>query len=171
MLSYDDPKWKELKGGYKTLYNPTVALQKLERAEKIEDAWEELSNKLHHQGDVGEASYAAVPHLVRIQKEKRSFDWNFYALISIIEVERRRTTNPPLPEWLRRSYEDAWSTVLDLGLDDLKWKKDKLNIRAILGAIALAKGLNELGAFITTIDESELVEYLDEHLEWSELYR
>jgi hypothetical protein len=61
MLSYDDPQWKELKGGYKTLYNPTVALQKLERAEKIEDAWEELSNKLHHQGDVGEASYAAVP--------------------------------------------------------------------------------------------------------------
>jgi hypothetical protein len=58
-----------------------------------------------------------------------------------------------------------------LGLDDLKWTKDKLNIRAILGAIALAKGLNELGAFITTIDESELVEYLDEHLEWSELYR
>lgn len=67
--------------------------------------------------------------------------------------------------------QDAWDTVLELGLDDLRKTIDKLNVRAILGAIALAKGLRELGAFITTMDQSELEEYLEEHLGWSELYR
>jgi hypothetical protein len=86
-------------------------------------------------------------------------------------VERHRTENPLLPEWLKQSYQDAWSTLLALGLEDLGETKDELNVRAILGAVALAKGLNKLGAFITTIDESELEEYLDEHLAWSELYR
>jgi hypothetical protein len=35
MLGYDDPKWKELKGGYKVPYNPTVALQKLENGKTL----------------------------------------------------------------------------------------------------------------------------------------
>jgi hypothetical protein len=86
MLSYHDQKWKDLKGGYKKPYDPIAALQKLERGEKVDEAWEELWNELHHQGDVGEASYAAVPHLVRIHKDKRNFDWNFYALV-VSQVE------------------------------------------------------------------------------------
>ena len=171
MLSYDNPKWKELKGGRGTPYNPIATLQKLERGENVDEACEELWDELHHQGDIGEVSYATVPHLVRIHKEKRTFDWNFYSLISLIEVERHRTTNPQLPGYLEASYTDARDTVLELGLDDLRKTIDKLNVRAILGAIALAKGLRELGAFITTMDQSELEEYLEEHLGWSELYR
>jgi hypothetical protein len=171
MLNYNDPKWKELKGGYKTLYNPCAALHKLERGEKVDEAWEELWNELHHQGDIGEASYASVPHLVRIHKEKRALNLNLYSLISLIEVERHRKTNPPLPEWLESSYKQAWGNVLELGLDDLKKTKDELTIRAILGAIAISKGLSKLGAFITTFDDSELEEYLEEHLAWPEIYR
>lgn len=171
MLSYDNPKWKELKGGRGTPYDPIATLQKLERGEKIDEAWEELWDELHHQGDVGEVSYATVPHLVRIHKEKRTFDWNLYSLVSLIEVERHRTTNPQLPGYLEASYTDAWDSVLELGLDDLRKTADELNVQAILGAIALAKGLRELGAFITTTDQSQLEEYLEEHLGWSELYR
>jgi hypothetical protein len=37
-LIYEDPKWKELKGGRGTLYNPVAALQKLERGEKVDGA-------------------------------------------------------------------------------------------------------------------------------------
>lgn len=171
MLSYDDPRWNELKGGRGTLYNPIATLQKLERGEKVDEAWEELWDELHHQGDIGEASYATVPHLARIHKEKRSFNWNFYSLVSLIEVERHRTTNPRLPGWLEAAYAEAWNTVLELGLDDLRKTTDELTVRAILGAIALKKGLRKLGAFITTMDQSELEEYVEEHLGWSELYR
>jgi hypothetical protein len=69
---------------------------------------------------------------------------------------------------LEQSYQDAWASLLDLGLADLKNTQDKLNIQAILGALALAKGLKALGALITTIEVSELQEYLDKNRGWSE---
>lgn len=97
MISLDDPKWEDLAGGYKVPYDPRPAIRALEAGNSVDDAWDELWNELHHQGDVGEASYAAVPHLVRIQKAKSSVDWNIYALISTMEIERLRTSNLPLP--------------------------------------------------------------------------
>jgi len=60
MLSLTDPRWRTLKGGYRTLYDASGALSRLAQGY---DVWEELWDKLQHQGDVGEASYAAVPHL------------------------------------------------------------------------------------------------------------
>jgi hypothetical protein len=97
VLSYDDPRWKELKGGYKTPYDPTKVLRKLESAGDPKPLWEELWDQLHHQGDVGESSYATVPHLVRIQKEKGNLGWNFYALVSTIEVEGIASQTPFCP--------------------------------------------------------------------------
>jgi hypothetical protein len=171
MMDYSDPKWKELKGGYKVPYDPTAALRNLESGKKIEAAWKELWNELHHQGDVGEASYAAVPHLVRIHKETGSLDWNLYALVSVIETERHRKSNPNLPKWLEASYREALNELLELGLADLRKATDETTVRAILGALALSKGLTKFGTLISTLDESEIAEYLDEHLGWSELYR
>jgi hypothetical protein len=52
--------------------------------------WEEL----HHQGDVGDASYAAVPELVRIHRDGRAADWNLYAMVAIIELARTESQNP-----------------------------------------------------------------------------
>lgn len=36
----------------------------------------------------------------------------FYGLIPIIEIERHRKGKPPKPDWLRKSYHDAWLNVL-----------------------------------------------------------
>jgi len=56
--------WGELNDGYGAPYDPRPAIAKL-RAEPLDQAaWGELWNELHHQGDVGAASYAAVPLLV-----------------------------------------------------------------------------------------------------------
>ena len=90
MLPLNDPRWNTLAGGYKTPYDPSDALRRIEAGK---DAWDELWQELHHQGDVGEASYAAVPHLVRIAKLLPRRDWNFYGLVSTIEVERHRKSN------------------------------------------------------------------------------
>ena len=171
MLSYDDPKWRELKGGYKVPYDPTGALRKLEAGHGVQEAWDELWQELHHQGDIGEASYAAVPHLVRIHKKNRNLGWNLYALVSTIEIERHRKTNPPIPDWLEPSYRKAWSTLADLALQDLPEANDGTFLRSILGAIALAKGRLELGAVISNFEGSELVDLLDEYMGWSDLYR
>jgi len=81
----------EMKGGYNIPYNPVPVLLRLD---KDLDAQSELWDNLHHQGDVGWASYAAVPQMARICKALPSRDWNPYALACTIEIERHRKTNP-----------------------------------------------------------------------------
>lgn len=168
MLSLGDPKWGELKGGYKVPYDPSAALARLERGE---DAWDELWEELHHQGDVGEASYAAVPHLVRVGRLSPKRDWNLYSLVSTIEIERHRKTNPPVPDWIAESYFGAWEELLALALGDLREVRDPLTLRSILGAVALARGDLKLGALLAYSDESEVAELLEQRDAWSELYR
>jgi hypothetical protein len=129
--------------------------------------WEEL----HHQGDVGEASYAAVPHVIRIGKTFPKRDWNLYALVSCIEVERHRKTNPELPDWLVESYQQAMRELLELAANDIKSADEQYTVWSILGAIALAKGELKLGALISMADESEIEEILEETDAWSETYR
>lgn len=168
MLPLNDPRWKSLKGGYKVPYDASVALARLEAGV---DVWDELWQELHHQGDVGEASYASVPHLVRICGTLPSRDWNVYALLSTIEVERHRKSNPPLPAWLRPDYEEALRNLLALGLSDLARVADPTTIQSILGAVALAKGAVKLGAWIAFSDELEIEENLNFKQAWSDLYR
>jgi hypothetical protein len=166
MLPIDDPKWGELLGGYKVPYDPSDALRQLERGE---DAWGELWEELHQQGDVGEASYATVPHLVRIAKSLARRDWNFYRLVSTIEIERHRKSNPPLPGWLKEDYIEAMRGLLELALGDLRFVEERDAVRAILGAIALAKGYVKLGAFIGLSDDSEIGEFLRRLDAWPDL--
>jgi hypothetical protein len=54
MLPLGDPRWNELPGGYGTPFDPSDLLRRLEGGKK---AWDELWQELHHQGDVGVASY------------------------------------------------------------------------------------------------------------------
>ena len=65
------------------------------------------SGDLHHQGDVELASYAAVPHIGRIQQKSGYNNCNHYALIGVTELCRGVGKNPPLPEWLAQAYWDA----------------------------------------------------------------
>ena len=167
MLPLDDPRWKTLAGGYRTVYDASVVLLAFERGE---DVWDELWNELHHQSDVGEASYAAVPQLVRIGASLRKRDFNLWSLISTIEIERHRKTNPALPDWLKESYASAWRSALRLAIGDLEDATDPDTIQALLGVIAIAKGNLKLGAHISALDSSELDEFLEKSNAWSELY-
>jgi len=167
VLSLDDPKWKTLTGGYRTAYDASAALRELERGG---DVWDESWNELHHQGDVGEASYAAVPHLVRIGADLKVRDFNLWALISTIEVERHRTSNPPLADWLSAGYTKAWVAACRLAVRDIGEATDPDTIQALLGTIAIAKGNLKLGALISNLDSSELDEILEKYNAWSELY-
>lgn len=167
MLPLDDPRWSTLAGGYKTPYDPSDALRRLEAGE---DVWDELWQELHHQGDVGEASYATIPHLVRIAKSLPGRNWKFYGLVSTIEVERHRKSNPILPRWLVADYKEAMAEMLELALADLRGEMDRETILSILGATALAKGYVTLGALISHSDESEIIEVLDQYDAWTGLF-
>lgn len=165
LLTLEDPRWADLLGGYKTPYDASVPLRRMEAGE---DVWEELWDVLHHQGDVDTASYAAVPHLVRLARQKRNF--NLYALVGVIEVERHRKSNPPIPDWLLADYQQAWRDLRALALQDLTGPSDSSLIRPALTVLALARGLTQFGAVLLHLDESEIDELAEERLAWSELY-
>jgi len=112
-----------------------------------------------------------VPHLVGIAATLPQRNWNLYGLVSTIEIERHRKSNPPLPEWLAETYRAAWEQLMVLALSDLRDAQDRLTVRSILGALALAKGDLELGALISLADDSEISEILEERDARSELYR
>jgi hypothetical protein len=104
MLSFDDQRWNHLTGGYKTPFDPRPSLRKPESQHDTATAWRQLWEELHHQGDVGDASYVSVPELVRIHRNGRADDWNLYGMVATIELARTESRNPELPDWLREDY-------------------------------------------------------------------
>jgi hypothetical protein len=65
MISLEDVRWSNMSGGYGTPLDPRPLLERLGADSNTTEVWQELWDELHHQGDVGEASFAAVPFLVR----------------------------------------------------------------------------------------------------------
>jgi hypothetical protein len=166
MLSLADPRWQQLEGGYRVRYDPRPALARLEKGADVSQAWSELWQELHHQGDVGPASYAAVPHLLRVHRARDVADWNTYALVGIIELQRGKGRNPPVPDWLKDGYEQAWRDIPLIALRDLARSQDPNLTHAALAIIALGRGLRRVGQVLLDFTEDELEEmvaaYLDE---------
>jgi hypothetical protein len=158
MLHFDDERWNNLTGGYKTPFDPRPSLQKLESRQDTATAWEELWEELHHQGDVGGASYAAVPELVRIHRSGGTASWNLYAMVAIIELARTEPHNPELPDWLREDYLRSIQELAQMGAKDVLCAEEPEAKRAILGVIAIASALRTHGRFLVTYSEDELSE-------------
>ena len=127
--------------------DPRPLLAKLENHLDTEATWHELWDDLHHQGDVGEASYAAVPHLVRIYRNHNAPDWNTYAIVAV---------NPVVPKWLEDDYFSAIQELAKIGAAEVLTANDPEALRAILGIIAIAKGLQTHGRFLVEFSEDEL---------------
>jgi hypothetical protein len=158
MLSLDDNRWNSMTGGYRMKCDPRPLLAQLENEQTREKAWHGLWEELHHQGDVGEASYASVPHLVRIHRASGIVDWNPYAIVAIIELVRGKGDNPEVPKWLEEDYLRAIRELAEIGAAAI-WRTDEPDaVPSILGIIAIAKGLRTHGKFLVMYSEDELLE-------------
>ena len=92
--------WPTLEGGYRIPYDASRPLRRLRdtsEKDEVESIFVELWDNLHHQGDVGLASYLAVPQLVCICMGKKSLDSNYIGLCVLIENCRIEDHNPELP--------------------------------------------------------------------------
>jgi len=158
-MELDDERWSKLCGGYRTPYDPRNAIGRL-AAGNITAAWDELWQGLHHQGDVGEASYAAVPELVRVHEARRASDWNTYAIAATIEEARQNERNPAVPDWLLPDYEAAWRNLQVLALAEFPDATSDELIHSIMAVLALAKGRITLGR-MAMLTEDERAEMLD----------
>lgn len=139
-------------------FDPRPLFAKLQANHDVKAVWDELWNELHHQGDVGEASYAAVPHLVRIHRERGVTDWNTYAIVATIELARDSGKNPPVPDWLEPAYDNAIQELADVGRAELGVVSDEETIRCILAILAIAKGARVYGRLLADFSEEEVLE-------------
>jgi hypothetical protein len=162
-LDWNDARWSELCGGYRSPYDPRPALARLAQPAEAAAAFAELWDELHHQGDVDTASYAAVPHLVQLYAKHGQQGDNAYSLLGCIELARRAGHNPPLPTWLRDGYEEAWRRLGHLAVDDLARTSDPLLTRAAMGALAIARGLPQVGEILLDCTADELEEMLTQY--------
>lgn len=165
-MNLDDLIWSEVEGGYRILYNPSTVLKQLEFAKDAEtsaNCFHELWEELHHQGDVGLASYFSVPQLIRICIEKHSLDWNYVGLCVVIENCRRRGNNPKLPSDFDRSYLAALSDFADYLLMNFRNIKDHDTSRLALALFAIVSGQADLGKALELLDEGALAELLERY--------
>ena len=74
----------------------------------MKEAWNELWEKLHHQGDVGEASHCSPesgPNFWSAESDWKTYPW------SLSLKARGKGKNPEIPEWLN---EEKFSAIQDL---------------------------------------------------------
>ncbi len=158
MLSLDDKRWEKLEGGYRTPFDPRPLLSRLDTHKGMKAVWHDLWEELHHQGDVGEASYAAVPHLVRIYRKRGAIDWNTYAIVAVIELARDDGKNPEVPKWLAKDYFQAIRDLAEVGAVQVLKTKDPEEIRAILSILAISAGARTHAKFLLNYSAEELLE-------------
>ena len=167
-MADDTDRLAGLLGGYGVPYDPRPAVGAVRRDPADEAAWSELFQELHHQGDLGEASYAAIPLLVEACADGPR-DWRFFGVVALVEAERHRPSNPQVPDWLADDYAAALQGARGLALADLARLTDPLDVCAAMSVVALAAGAFELGTLLTHVDSSEIRDWLDER-GWTDVY-
>jgi hypothetical protein len=166
MITLDDTLWKELKGGYKSTYDVSVPLRRLEATtdnKEIENIYDELWNELHHQGDVHLASYLAIPQLVRIARLKNLFNWNVLAICATIEQQRHLGKNPALPPLYEHYYQNGLAELKKFIVDNIGSIKDEVTFRSALSALAACNRHIKLSKAIIEMSDDVLDEFLGQY--------
>jgi hypothetical protein len=147
MLALDSPRWNTLwhargeGGDIPGLLRQLEAQRSTSFSQTEIELWDMLWDRLEHQMTVYDASYAAVPHLVRIASlSSHAPGYDFFLLPAIVEVHRRLGYGEPLPDDLAESYRHAIQQLPQLASQfvDVPW--DEALTRSIATALAVAKG-------------------------------
>ncbi len=160
LIPIEDERWRHYRGGYnRAIADLTSLLQKLVTGDASEGEWGVLWDELHHQGDVGEASYAVVPYLAEYAKRASTVAWHAFGFPVVVELARSNRGNPKLPAELEASYFAALRelpmTALSRGLDT--W--DKLCFEPVMASLALSLGRRLHAELYLDLTENEISEF------------
>jgi hypothetical protein len=158
MISLDSDEWLRLRHAYGAASDIPALIRQVraDPSPKVgytDEPWFSLWSALCHQGDAYEASYAAVPHLVRIAIDASGpIDRGFFSLPACIEVARAKGRGPQVSPDLQADYSDALrrmpECIYQHASDD--WDSDMA--QAITAALAAAKGQHQLAEAIINLD-------------------
>ena len=157
MIPLDSQRWSELQHAYGSAADVPALLRQLESFPPSnhyqDEPWFTLWSALCHQGDIFPASFAAVPHILRIAASSPSRpDCNFLLLPTSIEIARCAGAAPTgVPDDVADAYVTAWRTVPTIvavasgrDWDEMFCRSAAAALCAAKGQIALAEALLEL---------------------------
>ena len=144
MLDLDSPRWAELSHAYGRAGDIPALLRALSPSPSSDDPneepWFSLWSALAHQRDVYPASFAAVPHVVRVlQSDPTRASFSFLQFPAWVEI-CRRTSAIAVQEDLREAYEAALAKLPSLAARSLEGRDDPDLLVCACAAMAAAKG-------------------------------
>jgi hypothetical protein len=163
-LALDSPTWRDLTHAYGDAADIPELLRQLESlppsAAYDSEPWFSLWSALAHQGDVYSASFAAVPHVVKVlATDPTRADSSYFHFPAWVEVCRTRT-NTPVPSDLAPAYFEALTRLPPLvaaSAGQREWDDDLL--LCALAAIAASKGGAEVAEAVLELTPEVLADF------------
>ena len=163
-MDLNNQVWSTLEGGYRIPYDASYALKELKSTSDpkiinliLRGLWENL----HHQGDVGTASYLSSISLIDICIDKKSLGWKYIGLCLVIEHCRRSDNNPEIPIEFKDDYFVALNRFEEYLLTNFKAIDDSTSLRLTLAFFATMHEQFDLGRAIEQLEEDVLAEFLE----------
>ena len=79
--------------------------------------------------------------------------------MAVIELARGKGNHPEVPGWLEEDYLRAIRELAEIGTAEISRTEEPESVRAILGVIAIAKGLRTHGKFLVEYSEDEMLDF------------
>jgi hypothetical protein len=163
MLELDDPRWAELRHAYGAASDIPTLLRQLKSTSSSsgrEEPWFTLWSSLAHQGDVYTASFAAVPHVIRVLTyDPTTSDPSFFQFPAWVEICRQRNS-VAIPDYLSAGYSSALRQLPSLVAAAARREWDDAFLSCALSAIAAAKGHITIAEAALELDTKTAEEFL-----------
>ena len=160
LLPLDDSHWATYRSGYRITYDAVPIIRQLQTEGATEKFWEEVWSELHHQGDVGEATYALVPYLVDYQSQQRELDEHLFHFCVLVDLQQPKNNNPPIPPELEFPYMRAMRELPVIGAEGLKRGAAENVVMGVTAAIALSAGHRVLARAYLEFGRDDALPYL-----------
>ncbi|RFB04054.1 hypothetical protein [Parvularcula marina] len=165
MLELNSHRWSKLSHAYGTASDIPGLLAALEKCPPAEDEESEpyftLWSSLCHQGDIYTASYAALPHLIRVCLEQPArTHWSVLQLAVCIEIARLSNRGPDMPKDLGAAYKAALGHFPETVLHLTKNQKSPDLAAISASATALSQGELVLAEAILEMDRETASAFL-----------
>jgi hypothetical protein len=145
MLPFSSARWRQLHQAHGSARDipGLLAHAPVERrpSHRPDTIWFELWSSLCHQGDTYSASYAAVPHLMRIARLPAfKYRYDPLLLIASIELARLEHRGPAIPEDLLDDYLRAVAEAREVAEATVDHAWDEESWTALAGSVAALRG-------------------------------
>lgn len=159
MLDLDSPRWGELMHAHgpaadlpellerlRTQLSEEIAPDQDEAASPLASTWFELMSAICPGGEVGSASFAAVPHIVALAADHDvEVRAQLLQLVARVEAGRHRPDAPAVPDDLEPAYRASLSRVPHLVAARMGDEWDPTTAQTLAGILLVAKGHPQLG--------------------------